>query len=399
MEDSGEKLAKELFYSGSCVPVHLAIDNADTEVKKRNRLAQRKHRQMKRLASTELVPPSHKHSISTTAKILEKDQEDWNVGDSEDQDMAMDKSSLAVSTTGSPRTIEFSEAEAIDLSSCALAWTELDFQNIFEAGTFAGVEQDFTPQDFSWNPNNITQVPPLSCLPNPKSQNTQSTSLAPSDLQMKDSRVANTREKSPADQSLHDRFEAILETVDVAGFCSFDEMATEYYTAKLDKDSPFRSTQTLSRVRHLKGFLHALNDSTRTWSDHELWGYKEEILQIARTILSDEVSQAFEIRDPSYPDQSNNASSLLVSPISRTSSEEFDQHVFQALYGFNDLLLHGNTLDKVINQETRRFREGVPETWALFAMLASKANVPNALSSRIICIIMCLLFKYQKQYS
>lgn len=214
-------------------------------------------------------------------------------------------------------------------------------------------------QDFSWDSNSITHIPSLSCLPNPKSQNIQSPILAPSDLQTSDSFIVNKNETPSADQSLHDRFQVMLDAVDAAGFCSFDEMATEYYTAKLGKNSPFHSTQTLSRIRHLKGFLHALNNSARTWSDRELWGYTEEILQNARTILSNEISQAFEARDPSYADQFNNASSLLGSPISRTSSEEFEQHMLQAFDGFNNLVLHGNTLDKMVNQETRRFREAV----------------------------------------
>lgn len=59
-------------------------------------------------------------------------------------------------------------------------------------------------------------------------------------------------------KSQESRFKYILEAVDSAGFSSFDEMATEYYTTKLGENSPFRSTQELSRYRHLKGFLQSI---------------------------------------------------------------------------------------------------------------------------------------------
>lgn len=45
MDDSRKKQAKELFHSGSYIPVDLAVDDVDTVIKRRNRLAQRKHRQ------------------------------------------------------------------------------------------------------------------------------------------------------------------------------------------------------------------------------------------------------------------------------------------------------------------------------------------------------------------
>jgi hypothetical protein len=94
-----------------------------------------------------------------------------------------------------------------------------------------------------------------------------------------------TRERRATDaksEGANDRFRAIVEAVDPAGFNTFDDMATEYYTSQLDHMSPLGTTQNCSRERHLKNFLMALNQSSKGWSERETWAYQESISETAQ---------------------------------------------------------------------------------------------------------------------
>ncbi|ORY70907.1 uncharacterized protein BCR38DRAFT_404046 [Pseudomassariella vexata] len=85
-------------------------------------------------------------------------------------------------------------------------------------------------------------------------------------------------------------FETILEAIDNAGFHSFDQMATAYYTLALEEHTPLRRTQKFSRERQLKRFLQDLSFSAEDWPEREAWVYQEVILSLAQRILSRELS-------------------------------------------------------------------------------------------------------------
>ena len=162
----------------------------------------------------------------------------------------------------------------------------------------------------------------------------------------------NKQFEADSEDALSDtRFEAILEAVEGAGFHSFDEMATAYYTGPLGKESPLRATQKFSRERQLKLLLKELNQSSKEWSSREMWAYQEEILESAQDILTDELSK-LNVNDKDSDAGKSSASSDSSSSVS--SSPIFDS--FQSL-------LQDVEVNRVLKHEMRILREGVSHTY------------------------------------
>lgn len=92
-----------------------------------------------------------------------------------------------------------------------------------------------------------------------------------------------------ANASLEQRFDFLFDWVQHAGFGSLDHLLEVWYTGDFDVSSPLRQEQRLSRHRGLTTLLAKLRGSTH-WSKWERWGYQEETLQGAESILRAEFS-------------------------------------------------------------------------------------------------------------
>lgn len=182
------------------------------------------------------------------------------------------------------------------------------------------------------------------------------------------------------------RFEAILEAVDSAGFQSFDEMATEYYTSSLDEESSLRTTQKFSRERQLKAFLKALNHSAKEWSARETWAYREEILESAQNMLTDEVSRLAEERLESTTTSSEEA----IDSCSSEAKSGGNNNPSLILECF-DGLLNNVEVNKCLKREMRGLREGV----GIFFPSSSSVAFDSLLTYPVLAVTGCMGSFYQ----
>lgn len=90
---------------------------------------------------------------------------------------------------------------------------------------------------------------------------------------------------------LEDRFDFLFNLMQHAGFGSVDNLLETWYTGDFDDASPLRQEQRLSRHRGLTALLARLRDATDGWSKWERWGYREETLLGAESILQAEFAK------------------------------------------------------------------------------------------------------------
>ncbi|OAP62560.1 hypothetical protein AYL99_01787 [Fonsecaea erecta] len=227
----------------------------------------------------------------------------------------------------------------------------------------------------------------------------QDTHLGSSISEEKKSQQSSFDAKQPENQIQDGRFESILEAVESAGFYSFDEMAAAYYTSSLGNDSSLRATQKFSRERELKSLLRALNQSAKDWSAREAWAYQEETLDSARRILSDELSKLAEKRlsqvNPSAVESNNSSSSssapLSCSSSSSSSSSGSGENSYSLISENFERLLQDGKINQLLKQEIIMLRQTVPDAFDHLAKLAQNANISQPLNSRIVAVFLHLL--------
>ena len=95
-------------------------------------------------------------------------------------------------------------------------------------------------------------------------------------------------------EDLETRFENLIKAVQEAGFESIDDMSAQYYTATFKEDTVSYWAQSRSRSRFLHAFLASLHASTNKWSDREIQGYRQQILEAAESFHVNELSDARE---------------------------------------------------------------------------------------------------------
>ncbi|RFU76198.1 bzip transcription factor, bzip-1 [Trichoderma arundinaceum] len=88
--------------------------------------------------------------------------------------------------------------------------------------------------------------------------------------------------------SLDERIESIMETVQAAGFDSFDALVSAYYCDTFGEASPLANEQRLSRNRRLPKVIDDVFQATKQWSSWERRGFQEEILKTAESMLISE---------------------------------------------------------------------------------------------------------------
>ena len=104
--------------------------------------------------------------------------------------------------------------------------------------------------------------------------------------------LPETSDSIPNTGDLEARFETVIKAVEAAGFESIDDLSTQYYTANFKEDTVSHWAQSRSRARSLHAFLASLHASTNNWSDREVQGYRQQIMEAAESLYVSELSCA-----------------------------------------------------------------------------------------------------------
>ncbi|KAF8846582.1 hypothetical protein BDZ45DRAFT_734152 [Acephala macrosclerotiorum] len=88
--------------------------------------------------------------------------------------------------------------------------------------------------------------------------------------------------------STEKRFEYLHHCLSIAGFGTFDSMASQYYTTDFSHESIMSSQQRASRQRQLPQLLMDLRQHVKTWTQWEAHGYCDEIIRSAESIIASE---------------------------------------------------------------------------------------------------------------
>ena len=108
------------------------------------------------------------------------------------------------------------------------------------------------------------------------------------------SALPETPDSTPDAEDLEARFERVIKAVQEAGFEGIDDMSAQYYTATFKEDTVSHWAQSRSRSRSLHAFLASLHASTDNWSDREIQGYRQQIMEAAESFSVSELSDARE---------------------------------------------------------------------------------------------------------
>ncbi|KND92229.1 hypothetical protein TOPH_03024 [Tolypocladium ophioglossoides CBS 100239] len=169
----------------------------------------------------------------------------------------------------------------------------------------------------------------------------------------------------PGTASLDQRFEGIMQHVEAAGFESFDDLVTAYYSDTFCETSPLANEQHLSRNRRLPKVISDVFQATDSWTHWERRGFQEEILKTAESML---ISEGSSVR-----------SSLMsqIRPLIETQDGAIPPNVGDALLG----------MKKSIQNE-------LPNSWALTMALAaeSRSSWQRDRSSTALATILLLHF-------
>ena len=123
------------------------------------------------------------------------------------------------------------------------------------------------------------------------------------------------------------RFEALLQDVKSAGFKTFDEAVTTYYTYKFQAFSAPDLAQKASRGRRLRQVLSDIEESAADWTFWEARGYKEKILQAAEVIYVEEMARLIERENMMSTEDGKEEDNLLSRPEPRFLDKLYQNEV------------------------------------------------------------------------
>ena len=144
-------------------------------------------------------------------------------------------------------------------------------------------------------------------------------SEADTESSLAQSAFPETPDTIPNTENLETRFENLIKAVHEAGFESIDDMSAQYYTATFEEDTVSYWAQSRSRSRFLHAFLASLHASIDNWSDREIQGYRQQILEAAESFHVSELSDAREDLIQSEERRSQPLGENASSPISQTA--------------------------------------------------------------------------------
>lgn len=94
--------------------------------------------------------------------------------------------------------------------------------------------------------------------------------------------------------------ESIMDGIFEMGFDSLEEMVIAYYTRDFDESSTIGQAQRLSRKRHVRALISAMNDSARSWTEDEASPLQEEVLKSAEVLYAAEVQHLRSFQNPEF---------------------------------------------------------------------------------------------------
>ncbi|QUC19064.1 uncharacterized protein UV8b_03305 [Ustilaginoidea virens] len=120
---------------------------------------------------------------------------------------------------------------------------------------------------------------------------------APSFVQMPQPATPSALSCAPSPPSCHpqqsfsNNFGRIMHEVQAAGFSTFDDFVSAYYTTSFAESSPLAAQQHSSRSRGLPSLLGEVFAATHQWTEWEKQGTYEQCLRISESLLKTEVSK------------------------------------------------------------------------------------------------------------
>lgn len=184
--------------------------------------------------------------------------------------------------------------------------------------------------------------------------------------------------------TLDQRFEGIMQHVEAAGFESFDDLVTAYYSDTFCETSPLANEQHLSRNRRLPKVISDVFQATDSWTHWERRGFQEEILKTAESML---ISEGSGVR---------NSLMSQIRPLIETQDGAIPPNAGEALLGMkksiqNEVSAHSE-YEHSIGVESDSAQ--LPNSWALTMALAadSRSSWGRDRSSTALATILLLQF-------
>ncbi|KAI0472516.1 hypothetical protein F4859DRAFT_522417 [Xylaria cf. heliscus] len=162
-------------------------------------------------------------------------------------------------------------------------------------------------------------------------------------------------EKLPANATLDERLEYVMDSVERAGFENLDMLLSRYYTAELRNSPAVANARRLSRKRHLPRILADLRESAANWTDWEAQGYRDEILRSAECILLEESNKYM-------------SSAEFVSPTGISSVQCGNNKAGSKVNGAKSPVEDGTTIETTMGI----FQEMLPNLWELSTALCTQ---------------------------
>ncbi|KAH9904928.1 hypothetical protein F4778DRAFT_731218 [Xylariomycetidae sp. FL2044] len=403
---------------GQDVLAYLNLQDSDTAIKKRNRNAQRSHREKKRAAVAAAAPSSEtgagtgERQPAQTSKPTKHSRR----GRGGEKNHGIDVGTYEVPPESNPMLIGMKGAFPDQPNVSAGDWSTStglmdNTHHVSLIGGPSGADPSFdtgfnfgpSPDSHhpTWYQDQMGTIVHMNSLPSSHSGSMHAPGNQADNMDF-DSEATTLIDTNPLamsydggseEYSNHTQqstvqasdgsFEAILDAVDSAGFHSFDEMATAYYTLSLEEDSALHGTQRFSRERLLRNFLKALGKHAPEWSDRETWAYQEETLSSAYNILSEELSRLAGKSDSRKSTGRRKSRATASVPETRTE--------YSPVMASLEALLQDSEMNSFLKQEIRGLREGVPDAWALLTKLTQDANIGPPMNSRLVAMFLHLL--------
>ncbi|KFY93956.1 hypothetical protein V500_03467 [Pseudogymnoascus sp. VKM F-4518 (FW-2643)] len=156
--------------------------------------------------------------------------------------------------------------------------------------------------------------------------------------------------------SLEARMERIMGVVKEMNFDNMDAMISAYYTSKFKEDTLANWAQSTSRSRRIRKFLTELEQSAQDWSESEVQGYREA------TVLSAERH---------YVNEFLNHQQATYRPRNNTEKADPQRSLTE--------IPHQVCLDDATKRSMKEggtfLREQIPDIWSLLTELARTVNV------------------------
>ncbi|RYP66185.1 hypothetical protein DL769_006086 [Monosporascus sp. CRB-8-3] len=178
--------------------------------------------------------------------------------------------------------------------------------------------------------------------------------------------------------SLEERMGAVLKAAEQAGFDSFDDVATSYYTAAFQRGSEPHVAQSASRSYRLRRFLAELHESSKTWVGREAQGYHEERIDTVERAFKDELERMGRAAERGGG-SGEGGGGVADARKRRFIADTIGQ------------LLQDETSDSLWRRDKRYLQLQFAGIWSFLSKIAQQVEVPELELSRAICVFFYML--------